>query len=141
MFWKQTPASYNVPKLGETYKADEHTLVKFFRNRIPCSCLDEKYEEMKNIAKMGLCCNPDCNVPEGRVERSKTMYCSQCRNATYCSRECQIADWTSHKSGCATSIAYCSELRSLRPKRRLSTHNIIQTFSIRCIHCLHLIKK
>ncbi len=97
---KQTPAFVPLPKLLETYHADMHTLVKFFRHRIPCSCLDEKYEEVKKITKIGFCFNPQCTLPDRMTERSKTMYCSRCRNATYCSRECQVSHWPEHKPDC-----------------------------------------
>ena len=97
---KQTEALPNWPKINEAYVADNHTLVKFFRHRIPCSCLDEKYEEVKHITKTGLCYNPECSIPGRKVERSKTKYCSRCRNATYCSSECQVAAWELHKPFC-----------------------------------------
>jgi len=93
---KQTQAVMNWPKINEVYEADLHTLVKFFRKRIPCCCLDEKYEEVKCTPKMGYCFNKQCDFPSGIVERSKTMYCSRCRCVTYCSRECQKADWKRH---------------------------------------------
>jgi hypothetical protein len=38
-------------KMVELYYADEHTLVQFFRKRIPCSCLDEKYKESDTLQK------------------------------------------------------------------------------------------
>jgi len=93
-------AIMNWVKIVEAYNADEHTLVKFFRTRIPCTCLDEKYEEVKHIKKMGICFNPKCNIRDGKVQRSKTMFCSRCREITYCSRECQEADWKRHKKNC-----------------------------------------
>ncbi len=96
---KQTPL-FNWPKIFETYQADMHSLVKFFRHRIPCSCLNDKYEEVKHIPKMGFCYNKQCTHPEGRVERSKTMYCSRCRCAVYCSRACQVSHWPEHKDLC-----------------------------------------
>ena len=102
---KHTQALYNWPKIGETYNADLHTLVKFFRHRNFCSCLDEKYEEVKHVAKMGRCFNPQCSIPNGDVERSKAKYCSRCRNATYCSRECQEAHWSKHKCYCDNGAA------------------------------------
>ncbi len=101
---KQTQAVHNIPKLGETCKADMHTLVKFFRRRIPCSCLNDKYEEVKHTPKMGHCYNVYCKHPEGRVERSKTMYCRRCRCAVYCSRECQVAHWSTHKPDCDCNV-------------------------------------
>ena len=104
---KQTQAVFNWPKIEDTYFSDEHTLVKFFRHRIPCSCLDEKYEEVKSITKMSMCYNPKCSIPDKnkKVERSKTKYCSRCRCATYCSRECQEADWSRHKPHCDGAAA------------------------------------
>ncbi len=79
---------------------DEHTLVSFFRKRIPCKCLDKRYKEVKSIVKMGLCMNPDCPLPNGQVECSKLMHCEQCRYTQYCSIECQRAHWPSHKEDC-----------------------------------------
>ena len=97
---KQTQALINWPKICEANNADLHTLVKFFRHRIPCSCLDEQYDKVKSITKMAFCWNPKCKIAGRKVERSKTKYCSRCRGATYCSRECQETDWSRHKSHC-----------------------------------------
>ena len=90
----------NWPKMKELYYADEHTLVSFLRNRIPCSCLDEKYEEVKSISKTGLCCNPGCHLPDGITKRSAMKCCSRCHLANYCSKECQKAAWSDHKAEC-----------------------------------------
>ncbi len=97
---EKTLAVFDFPKIVETYYSDMHTLVKFFRKRIPCTCLNEKYEEVKDITKLGFCFNPQCTVSLTEVERSKTMCCSRCRNVTYCSRECQISHFTKHKRAC-----------------------------------------
>ena len=102
---KQTQALKNLPKVEDTFFGDNHTLVKFYRHRIPCSCLDKKYEEVKHITKMGRCYNPQCSIPGRSLERSKTKYCSRCRCITYCSRECQIAHWTEHKPNCDINAA------------------------------------
>jgi hypothetical protein len=43
------------------------------------------------------CGNHDCAASAG----TSTLYrCGRCRNAIYCSRECQTASWPSHKSKC-----------------------------------------
>ena len=97
---QQTHSLINWPKIFEMYYADMHTLVKFFWKRIPCSCLDEKCQEVKDITKMGYCWSPHCKFPNRMMERNKTKYCSRCRNAVYCSRECQEADWSRHKCHC-----------------------------------------
>ena len=106
---KRTQALVNWPKIRETHNADLHTLVQFFRRRIPCSCLDEKYDEVKSITKMGYCYNLQCSIPDKRAERSKTKYCSRCRNVAYCSRECQEANWSIHKADCDRFAAIIAE--------------------------------
>ena len=103
--FKQSQALMTWPKIGQTYYGDEHTLMKFFRHRILCSCLDEKYEDVKHIPKMGHCYNLQCKLPKRMTERSKTKYCSRCRCITYCSRECQEAHWTVHKTSCDVCAA------------------------------------
>eukprot|EP00984_Skeletonema_dohrnii_P007850 scaffold2899_cov85-Skeletonema_dohrnii-CCMP3373.AAC.6 len=115
---KQTQANMNWVKIedlwrtSDTMRGDVHTLVKFFRKRVPCSCLEKKYEEVKSITKMGRCYNPECPIPCGFVERSKTFYCSRCRGVTYCSRECQKADWTEHKQCCDKLAAIIAEFEA-----------------------------
>eukprot|EP00985_Skeletonema_marinoi_P003493 scaffold1505_cov146-Skeletonema_marinoi.AAC.7 len=105
----QTQAFVSMPKIHELQiPADIHSLVKFFRKRIWCSCLDKKYDEVKATPKMGCCFNLQCKFPY-YVERNETMYCSRCRNVTYCSRECQKADWTRHKSCCDEDAAERAE--------------------------------
>jgi len=108
VFLHHTQALIRWNKIEEMHYADQHTLVKFYQRRIPCSCLDEKYVEVKNITKIGLCYNPQCSIPNGQVEYSKTMYCDRCRCVTFCSRECQKAHWKKHRQdceGCAAMIA------------------------------------
>ncbi len=50
-FLHHTQALVRWNKIEEMHYADQHTLVKFFQRRLPCSCLDEKYVEVKNITK------------------------------------------------------------------------------------------
>eukprot|EP00985_Skeletonema_marinoi_P018058 scaffold10022_cov156-Skeletonema_marinoi.AAC.15 len=112
--FKQTQALINWSKIFQLnpIRGDNHTLVKFYRERIPCKCLDQKYGEVKSTAKMGICFNLQCNFPDRMVERSKTMYCSRCRGATYCSRECQEADWSGHKGICIKDAAERAEFEA-----------------------------
>ena len=96
----KTKATLRSTKLAELSSADDHTLVSFYRKRIPCDCLDEKYKEVKSIKKMGRCVNLYCSHPDGRVERSKMFSCTRCGVANYCSVECQKVDWKDHRVQC-----------------------------------------
>ena len=96
----KTKATAGWAKIIELYVADDHTLVSFYRKRIPCSCLDEKYKEVKSVKKMGLCDNLDCNLPDRMVERRKMFSCTRCGDTNYCSVECQRADWKTHRVRC-----------------------------------------
>jgi hypothetical protein len=82
--------------LVEICGCDDHTLVKYLRRRIPCSCLDEMYKEVKSITRTGVCHNCSCTP-----ERSKMLTCGRCGDANYCSRACQKSDWQRHKESCA----------------------------------------
>ena len=55
---------------------------------------------MKSISKKGICWNENCKHSESewKLDRSSLMSCFRCRNACYCSVECQKADWPEHKS-------------------------------------------
>ena len=90
----------DLQKMLELIDGDEHTLVQFFRKQIPCSCLDEKYKEVKSITKMGVCYNEECPLPDRRAIHSSMLQCTGCLDISYCSRECQEADWPKHKIVC-----------------------------------------
>jgi hypothetical protein len=91
----------NWPKMNELYfDPDEHTLVSFFKKRISCSCLDDMYEQVKSVKKLGICYNVNCPLPDHKAIRSFTKCCSRCRRVNYCSRECQEDNWQSHKIFC-----------------------------------------
>ena len=100
----KTQVTLNVSKIVELESADDHTLVSFYRKRIPCTCLDDKYKEVKSMKKMGCCFNPSCHQPGGRAERSKMFSCTRCDVANYCSVECQKADWKEHRVQCDEAV-------------------------------------
>ena len=73
----------------------ERSLVKFYRKRTPCSCLDEMYAEVKPQPKTGI-----CHHCHGRFERRVLKDCTGCRKMQYCSKQCQKANWSRHKEVC-----------------------------------------
>mmetsp|Transcript_1875 Transcript_1875/g.2958 ORF Transcript_1875/g.2958 Transcript_1875/m.2958 type:complete len:148 (+) Transcript_1875:330-773(+) len=90
-----------VNKTTELFLSDEHTLVRYLQKHIFCSCLDDKYVEVKGVKKMGFCNNPYCTIPDRRAVRSSMLYCTRCRQLNYCSRECQEGHWRAgHKEEC-----------------------------------------
>ena len=97
----QGKGSMKIPKLYELCFADKRTLCSFYRNRIPCSCLDKMYREVKSSIKFkfGACHNSYCT--KDVIDKRTTMFCSICRQSTYCSRECQEEDWPRHKLNCS----------------------------------------
>jgi len=115
----KTQALINRVKIDDANNpSDIHTLVKFLRKRIPCKCLDRKYKEVKDTAKLGFCYNTECTIPNGQVERGKTFYCSRCRSETYCSRDCQKADWINHKQYCDTYVAEIAKFEAKKQQQQ-----------------------
>mmetsp|Transcript_28894 Transcript_28894/g.46867 ORF Transcript_28894/g.46867 Transcript_28894/m.46867 type:complete len:89 (-) Transcript_28894:202-468(-) len=74
-------------KMAELLRGDKKTLVTYYWQRIPCGCLDEKYEAVKSVTRSGFCCNVACPIPDRMVEQKKMLYCTHYRVTNYCSRE------------------------------------------------------
>ena len=108
----KSKATMNLFKLEELAVADEHTLVSYLRSRIPCKCLDEKYKEVKHVTKIGLCCNPQCHLPDRKCERSDLQKCSRCSRVNYCSSTCQADHWQKHKEYCGECVDRTAEFNS-----------------------------
>ena len=85
-------------RVDDLVYADARRIVSYLKKRIPCSCLDAKYKEVKSMPKTGVCRN--CDESEPRVEPSSLMSCGSCRKEHYCSKACQKADWKRHKEEC-----------------------------------------
>ena len=66
--------SHHSRRIAELRHADEHILINFFRRRIPCSCLDERYRQIRS-----------------KVKRSTMLYCAHCYEPYYCSHECCLS--------------------------------------------------
>lgn len=44
--------------------------------------------------------NPQCSKCRKTLPEGKVSVCSRCRSVSYCSKECQVADWKQHKVFC-----------------------------------------
>ncbi len=61
----------------------DRSLIKFFTERIPCSCLDDIHAAAKlYLPKISLC--DHCGI---KSERRSMLWCSKCRAFQFCSRE------------------------------------------------------
>ena len=79
-------------------------LLKFYRKRTSCSCLKKLHlEARKTITKMAKC---SCGVEKERLSLST---CSRCMIVDYCSRQCQVADWSDHRACCDAIVEHRQE--------------------------------
>lgn len=62
----------------------------FLNKEVPCGCLDK-------LSADGVCvnCLKDVDPKKGPIKR-----CARCKIASYCSKECQMADWKRHRVEC-----------------------------------------
>ncbi|KAH7929998.1 hypothetical protein BV22DRAFT_1079996 [Leucogyrophana mollusca] len=54
-----------------------------------------------------------CNHCYRRGTEVKLSACSRCKAAKYCSKECQKADWASHKEQCNKTVEHAEALKSV----------------------------
>lgn len=82
--------------IKDAVRGCHRSLVRFFKKRIPCACLDGQYQSaVASRPKTGVCDN--CMQ---RHDRKDLMDCSRCSTSQYCSRKCQGAHWAFHKPFC-----------------------------------------
>jgi hypothetical protein len=46
-----------------------------------------------------------CETLETQMDSEKLMKCQRCKVAYYCNRECQVANWKSHKKMCSSTVS------------------------------------
>ena len=72
----------------------------FFALRASCTCLNNMYcKEVKAQPRMGRCQNCDKSMEYKALKK-----CRRCKLAQYCDRDCQLEDWSEHKSYCNRTI-------------------------------------
>jgi hypothetical protein len=96
----------NDPSLTGRVSGDlltEGQAVKWVYKQVPCKCLRSLLKtKFKQDLKAGFCFT--CKLE--MEDQTKLMQCAKCRATSYCSRECQAADWPSHKPVCKLTQGY-----------------------------------
>ena len=83
-------------KVRDIQGGNMRDLSKFYSKRLSCSCLKKMYSDArKTLPKVG-----KCDYCDEVKERELLSVCSKCRVAQYCSRECQVANWSLHEKCC-----------------------------------------
>ena len=83
-------------KMRELYRSSRRDVLKYYRKRTICKCLKRMHlEARKACPKMGT-----CNGCLEEKERALLMVCSRCGVGQYCSRACQVSDWSNHRRYC-----------------------------------------
>eukprot|EP00956_Cyclotella_meneghiniana_P009363 scaffold12956_cov71-Cyclotella_meneghiniana.AAC.11 len=70
--------------------------IKFFHRRNSCDCLQELYYKLKETTKKTSRCNNCSEV----VEIRQLSKCEYCNVVQYCSYDCALAHWPTHKVDC-----------------------------------------
>ena len=67
----------------------------------PCDCLGGIFKkEIKKASAKVNCLECSHCYKTGTLKDVQFMRCSKCKVTTYCSRECQVANWKIHKIHC-----------------------------------------
>lgn len=90
------PTSKKCMEARDVIEGCERSLIRFFKKRIPCSCLDGKYADVRMLPKTSICRH--CSE---RKEKCTMMLCTGCETVQYCSQGCQAKDWPRHKDACS----------------------------------------
>ena len=87
----------------------DREIIRFYKKRINCGCLEDKYKQIKKDIPNRL---RFCDNCEKFVERSTLMACASCKLTLYCSKTCQTQHWKkSHKEECSKIVATKKEVK------------------------------
>eukprot|EP00594_Rhizosolenia_setigera_P005513 CAMPEP_0178950682 /NCGR_PEP_ID=MMETSP0789-20121207/6788_1 /TAXON_ID=3005 /ORGANISM="Rhizosolenia setigera, Strain CCMP 1694" /LENGTH=250 /DNA_ID=CAMNT_0020631435 /DNA_START=126 /DNA_END=875 /DNA_ORIENTATION=- len=98
--------SSRLEKLGYLKGAGDRDVVRFYKKRLSCLCLEEKYSLLKESQDRVSECFHCKQITKGK----KLKICIRCKHAHYCSMECHELDWPTHKKDCRKMCReVCSE--------------------------------
>ncbi|KXN87328.1 hypothetical protein AN958_08953 [Leucoagaricus sp. SymC.cos] len=101
------PDSENPNTREETSGPPASSFTSLHNQTQPTVDVGEDQEESTNPGrKCANCWTPAC--PENKLK-----FCAKCRAVMYCSRECQVADWKSHKQICSLNMAQAAQLAAV----------------------------
>lgn len=72
--------------------------IKILARETPCKCMDDLKKRamtMEKVAECHYCCK--------QFPKKDMFYCA-CRQVTYCSKNCQLKDWSRHKANCINAM-------------------------------------
>lgn len=92
----------------EIYKSITNEKIEFIKEKVLISGDKEITEELKNLSDLytndnldGLLEKAYCN----KCGKEAVKKCGRCKSVYYCSRECQVDDWKSHKPICELFVS------------------------------------
>lgn len=88
--------SSRLEDLGYLKGAGERDVVRFYKKRLSCLCLEEKYSLLKESQDRV----SECFHCKQITKRKELKICIRCKHAHYCSMECHELDWPTHKNDC-----------------------------------------
>ena len=96
-------------------QAKESQLVRFFRKRIPCACLEKNNADVMNKeVKMARCSFAEC----AELKPLKHLaLCAGCMKACYCCPDCQRNDWSSHSKLCLSVTGLSKPATTISSKK------------------------
>ena len=90
--------------LSDLQHGGERDIIRFFMKKTTCSCLKERYKQIKiSHPKSKSRCDNCLQIKD----RKSIMLCGRCKTSQYCSIECQAADWPKHKVEVCDNIIQC----------------------------------